>query len=196
MKFTYNVLKNLKYVFTSLFLATFFSGCIYLNLDGSSSFDRLINSMVVSSYQKLKMNLEQDDVILVSDFVNIDKLQNHSKLGFLLSETLKDVLSNQNIIIREVELGYNFKIGEKGFTVLSRNANDIDTDITKERFAVVGTYAITDKRLRIFIKLIDIQTGHILSSASESTMMTDEIEKLEVVPKQNRQNSVYAPMVL
>jgi hypothetical protein len=78
------------------------------------------------------MNLEQDDVILVSDFVNIDKLQNHSKLGFLLSETLKDVLSNQNIIIREVELGYNFKIGEKGFTVLSRNANDIDTDITNE----------------------------------------------------------------
>jgi TolB-like protein len=196
MKFKHGILKKLKYFITSLFLATFFSGCIYLNVDGSSSFDRLINSMVSSSYQKLKMNLDRDDVVLVSDFVNIDKLQNHSKLGFLLSETLKDVLSNQNIIIREVELGYNFKIGEKGFNVLSRNPNEIDTNITKERFAVVGTYSITDKRLRIFIKLIDIQTGHILSSASESTVMTDEIEKLEIVPKQNRQNSVYTPMVL
>lgn len=196
MKFKQTVLKKMKYLMTSLFLASFFTGCIYMNLDGSSSFDRLINSMVVSSYKKLKMNIERDDVILVSDFVNIDKLQNHSKLGFLLSETLKDVLSNQNIIIREVELGQHFKLGEKGFNVLSRNPNDVYAQIDKERFAVVGTYSITNKRLWIFIKLIDIQTGHILSSASESTVMTSEIEKLDQVPKQNIHSNVYTPMVL
>lgn len=196
MKFHCTVLKNLKYLITSLFLASFFTGCFYMNIDGSSNFDRIIASMVESSYKKLKMNIEQDEVVLVSDFVNIDKLQNHSKLGFLLSETLKDVLSNQNIIIREVELGQHFKLGEKGFNVLSRNPNDIYAQIDKERFAVVGTYAITDKRLRIFIKLIDIQTGHILSSASESTIMTSEIEKLEHVPKQNVHSNVYTPMVL
>lgn len=190
------MLKKVKYLFTSLFLASFFTGCVYMNIDGSSDFDRLINSMVESSYKKLKMNIEQDEVVLVSDFVNIDKLQNHSKLGFLLSETLKDVLSNQNIIIREVELGQHFKLGEKGFNVLSRNPNDVYAQVDNERFAVVGTYAITDKRLRIFIKLIDIQTGHILSSASESTVMTSEIEKLEHVPKQNIHNNVYTPMVL
>lgn len=193
MKFKHTVLKKMKYVITSLFLATFFTGCFYINIDGSSNFERLISSMVESSYKKLKTNIEQDEVILVSDFVNIDKLQNHSKLGFLLSETLKDVLSNQNIIIREVELGQDFKIGEHGFNVLSRKHKDIDPNIYKERFAVVGTYSITDKRLRIFIKLIDIYTGHILGSASEATIMTSEIQKLEQVPKQN---SIYTPMVL
>lgn len=196
MKFKQTVLKKMRYLMTSLFLASFFTGCVYMNIDGSSSFDRLLNSMVVSSYKKLKMNIERDDVILVSDFVNIDKLQNHSKLGFLLSETLKDVLSNQNIIIREIELGQHFKLGEKGFNVLSRNPNDVYAQIDKERFAVVGTYSITDKRLWIFIKLIDIQTGHILSSASESTIMTSEIEKLDQVPKQNIHSNVYTPMVL
>lgn len=193
MKFKHMLLKKMKYILTSLFLATFFTGCFYINVDGSSNFERLISSLVESSYKKLKMNIEQDEVILVSDFVNIDKLQNHSKLGFLLSETLKDVLSNQNIIIREVELGQDFKIGEHGFNVLSRQHKDIDPKIYKERFAVVGTYSITDKRLRIFIKLIDIYTGHILASSSEATIMTSEIKKLEHVPKEN---AIYTPMVL
>jgi TolB-like protein len=193
MKFKHSGLKKIKSLMASLFLATFFSGCVYMNIDGSSNFERLLTSMVESSYKKLKMNIEQDEVILVSDFVNIDQLQNHSKLGFLLSETLKDVLSNQNIIIREVELGQNFKLGQHGFNVLSREHSEIDPNIYKERFAVVGTYSITDKRLRIFIKLIDIYTGHILGSASESTFMTSEIEKLEQVPKKQY---IYTPMVL
>jgi len=47
--------------------------------------------------------------------------------------------------------------------------------------------------LLIFIKLIDIYTGHILGSASESTFMTSEIEKLEQVPKKH---NIYTPMVL
>jgi len=164
-----------------------------MNIDGSSNFEKLITSMVKVSYKKLKTNIEQDEVILVSDFVNIDKLQNNSKLGFLLSETLKDVLSNQNIIIRQVELGKDFRIGEHGFNVLSRKHNEIYSDIENERLAMVGTYSITDKRLRIFIKLIDIRTGHILGSSSESTLMTSEIEKLEHVPKHNY---IYTPMVL
>lgn len=84
MKFKHSGLKKIKLLLSSLFLATFFSGCVYMNIDGSSNFERLLSSMVESSYKKLKMNIEQDEVILVSDFVNIDQLQNHSKLGFLL----------------------------------------------------------------------------------------------------------------
>jgi TolB-like protein len=193
MKFKHPFIQKVKLLMVSLFLMTSTSGCIYINLDGSSSFDRLVGSLVESSYNKLKINIEQDEVILVSDFVNIDKLQNQSKLGFLLSETLKDVLSNQNIIIREVELSRDFKIGQKGFNVLSRKHNEIDNQIYDERFAVVGTYSITQKRLRVFIKLIDIYTGHILSSSSASTIMTDEIEKLEHVPKTQY---IYKPMTL
>ncbi|WP_419771115.1 MAG: FlgO family outer membrane protein [Candidatus Marinarcus sp.] len=195
MKFKHNPLNSLKLVITSMLLSVLLSGCFYMNIDGSNDFDRMVNSMVESSYRKLKMNIEKDEVVLVSDFVNIDKLENKSKLGFLLSETLKDILSNQNIIIREVELTKDFRIGQHGFNVLSRDDKKIDNKIYNERFAVVGTYSITNKRLRIFIKLIDIYTGHILSSASASTITNSEIEKLDFVPKENSYN-IYQPMVL
>lgn len=193
MKFKHDFIHKVKLLVVSLCLLTFSTGCVYMNVDGSSNFDRLVTSLVKSSYNKLKVNIERDEVILVSDFVNIDKLKNQSKLGFLLSETLKDVLSNQNIIIREVELSRDFRIGKSGFNVLSRKHNEIDNQIYDERFAVVGTYSITQKRLRVFIKLIDIYTGHILSSSSASTLMTSEIEKLEHVPKTQY---IYKPMTL
>ncbi len=196
MKFKQILLKKVGYIFIPLFLTTFFTGCFYINIDGSNNYQRLINSMISSSYDKLKLNVEKDEVVLVSDFVNIDKLQNHSKLGFLLSEVLKDVLSNKDIIVREVELGQNFKIGEHGFNVLSRNNEEIDSFIHNERFAVVGTYSMTGKRLWVFIKLIDIYTGHILGSASESTIMTSEIEELERVPLKRSDNIIYKPLVL
>ncbi|RXJ55482.1 hypothetical protein CRV04_10165 [Candidatus Marinarcus aquaticus] len=183
----------MKLFVASLLLPLLFSGCFYMNIDGSNDFDRMVNALVEDSYKKLKMNIEKDEVVLVSDFVNIDRLQNKSKLGFLLSETLKNVLSNQNIIIREVELSQNFEIGEHGFNVLSRDHSEIDSNIYQERFAVVGTYSVTNKRLRIFVKLIDIYSGHILGSSSASTPMNSEIERLEHVPKENY---IYRPMVL
>jgi TolB-like protein len=195
MKFKHNPLSSMKLFIASLLLPLFFSGCFYMNIDGSNDFDSMVNALVEDSYKELKMNIEKDEVVLVSDFVNIDRLQNHSKLGFLLSETLKNVLSKQNIIIREVELNQNFEIGEHGFNVLTREHSEIDPKIYDERFAVVGTYSVTDKRLRIFLKLIDIYTGHILGSASTSTIMNSEIERLEHVPEQN-QNYIYKPMVL
>lgn len=193
MKFKHNPLSRMKLFVASLLLPLLFSGCFYMNIDGSNDFDRMVNALVEDSYKKLKMNIEKDEVVLVSDFVNIDQLQNKSKLGFLLSETLKNVLSNQNIIIREVELSQNFEIGEHGFNVLSRDHSEIDSNIYQERFAVVGTYSVTNKRLRIFVKLIDIYSGHILGSSSASTPMNSEIERLEHVPKENY---IYRPMVL
>lgn len=193
MKFKHNPLSKMKLFVASLLLPLLFSGCFYMNIDGSNDFERMVNALVEDSYKKLKMNIEKDEVVLVSDFVNIDRLQNKSKLGFLLSETLKNVLSNQNIIIREVELSQNFEIGEHGFNVLSRDHSEIDPNIYQERFAVVGTYSVTNKRLRIFVKLIDIYSGHILGSSSASTPMNSEIERLEHVPKENY---IYRPMVL
>lgn len=193
MKFKHNPLSKMKLFVASLLLPLLFSGCFYMNIDGSNDFERMVNALVEDSYKKLKMNIEKDEVVLVSDFVNIDRLQNKSKLGFLLSETLKNVLSNQNIIIREVELSQNFEIGEHGFNVLSRDHSEIDSNIYQERFAVVGTYSVTNKRLRIFVKLIDIYSGHILGSSSASTPMNSEIERLEHVPKENY---IYRPMVL
>ena len=193
-------LRSLKSIVTSLLFMFILTSCtlptysISTAPDDSNDFIFALSKMVNDSYEKIKMRVDPEEVILVTDFVNIDKLRNHSKLGFLLSETLKNELSAKNIIIKEIELSKNFKIGKRGFTVLSRNTEDIDTVITDERFAMVGTYSITNKRLILFVKLIDIQTGNILSSSSRNVIIDKEISRLEYSEKTSR--DIYQPLTL
>ena len=127
-----------------------------------------------------------NDVVLVSDFVNLDKLHNRSELGFLLSDMLKDKLSSLDIIIREVEFRKEFVLGKSGFNLLSRDKDKILRDVVDTaRYTVVGTYSITSKSLNVFIKLIDIQTGNILSSSYERTDIDEEILGLEGEDEKN-----------
>jgi len=190
-------IKSLKLILTSMLFSLFFTSCskldMNMNIDGSNDFQSLVNKMVDASYGKIKKNISREQVILVTDFVNIDKLQNHSKLGFVLSESLKDSLSSKDIIIREIELSKNFKFGEHGFNILSRNQNEIYDEVIDADLAMVGTYSITTRRLIVFIKLIDINNGHILSSTSKSVMIDNEIRELEKAPKKRKVRKIYAP---
>lgn len=186
----------LKTLFLTLLLPLLFTSCI-LNKqipDGANDFHSMMEDMIEESYTKFDKNISSGDVVLVSDFVNLNSLENHSKLGFLLSDTLKNSLVNKNIYVREIELGKDFRIGPSGFNLLSRNHNLINNNEVNERFAVVGTYTITTKRLIVFIKLIDVTTGTILSSSSSSVLVDEEILDLEKVPKERQK--VYAPVVL
>ncbi|NQY25305.1 MAG: hypothetical protein HRT41_14875 [Campylobacteraceae bacterium] len=160
----------------------------------STDFQALTDELVEKSLKRIKKNVTRSEVVLVSDFVNLSKLENPSKLGFVLSESLKNTLSSQDIIIRQVEFGRDFTIGKYGFNMLSRNSTKIlKNNISTASFALVGTYTVTSKKLLLFVKLIDIETGYILSSSSLTTRLTKEIHELERVPKQRVS---YAPMVL
>ncbi len=187
-------MKKIKLILLPFVFMFLFTSCIYKNIDGSNNFQQLVYNMVDKSSSKLKKNIAIDDVVLVSDFVNLDNLQNHSKLGFLLSETLKDALSSKDIIIREVELGKQFTIGKHGFNLLTRDQKRINTEIGEALYALVGTYTVTTKRLIVFIKLIDIRTGHILSSSNDTMIINKEIWDLERTDKRRRQ--IFAPLVL
>jgi len=135
--------------------------------------------MVDESATKIKRNVPNGDVVLVSDFVNLDNLKNRSQLGFLLSSMLKDKLSSLDIIVKEIELGKEFEFGPSGFNLLTREKERIATSKVKSKYAVVGTYSISSKSLNVFIRLIDIQTGNILSSSYGRTDIDDEILGLE-----------------
>lgn len=193
MKLNLIKVKSMKLFLTSILFMFVLTSCSYKNFDGSNDFESLISNMVNTSYEKVKSKLSKDEIILVSDFVNIDRLKNHSKLGFLLSETLKDSLSLKDIVIREIELSKNFKIGEHGFNVLSREYDEINNEIVNANYAMVGTYSITRKRLIVFVKLIDIHNGHILSSSSTNVRIDEEILQLERAAKSQ---IIYAPTTL
>lgn len=164
------------------------------NITGSNNFDSLVKSLVDESSARLKRNIAVDDVVLVSDFVNLDRLKNRSKLGFLLSDHLKDALLNHDIIVRQVELGRDFQYGKHGFNLLTRNQRDINKKSVDAPYAFVGTYTITTKNLIVFVKLIDIKTGNILSSSRARTSIDEEILELEGLT--DRKMFIRQPMVL
>ena len=196
--------KNLRVFrfYLSLILLTLFLGSCGAYKDPISkntNFDSMINDMVKKSAMKIKKNVAYDEVVLVSDFVNLDNLKNRSQLGFLLSNLLKDRLSSLDVIVKEIELGKEFEFGPSGFNLLTREKNRILSDNVKSRYAVVGTYSISNKSLNLFIKLIDINSGNILSSSFARTDLDSEILDLEGI-SQNRdtefRNSIRRPMVL
>lgn len=173
--------KNLKIFIFSFFLMFLFTSCSYKNpFNGTNNFHSLVSNLVDESSNKIKQKVQTHDIVLVSDFVNLDNLTNKSELGFLLSSMLKDSLVSLDIIVREVEFAKQFQLGKKGFNVLIRDNNKIlSNQVIEERYAVVGTYSITSKSLNLFIKLIDIRTGHILASSFERTAIDEEILQLE-----------------
>lgn len=201
-----NMKRVLKLALTSIFLMLCFTSCSkvikeivhkvpsnHKRINGSNDFQALMETLVEKSLTKLKRNLSIDEVVLVSDFVNIDRLKNKSNLGFLLSDQLKDELLNNEIIVRQIELGEDFQFGSRGFNLLTRDQKDINKKfVDNANYAFVGTYTITTQNLIVFVKLIDIRTGNILSSSSAKTSMDEEIEELEGL----NQISVRQPMVL
>jgi len=170
---------------------------VFDKVSGSNNFENFVNKMVSQSTFNLKKVLYKDDVVLVSDFVNLDKLRNKSKLGFLLSDYLKNSLTNNNIVVRQVELRDNFSLGKSGFNLLSRDVDSIQKDyVDGAKYAVVGTYSITTESLIVFIKLIDLETGNILSSSTNRTSIDDEILDLEYQSKKPREIILAPRMVL
>ena len=171
----------IKLVLFSSFITLFLTSCTHKNLiNGTNDFHSLVSELVDDSAKKIKSHTMIDDIVLVSDFVNLDNLKNRSELGFLLSDILKDRLVSLNILVREVEFGKEFELGPSGFNVLTRNQSKIISNkVKQERYAVVGTYSITSRSLNLFIKLIDIRTGNILASSYERTGIDEEILNLE-----------------
>lgn len=174
--------KNLRTILLLSFLTLFLSSCSYHKnpINGTNDFQSLVAKLVDKSANKIKDTIAMDEIVLVSDFVNIDKLENKSQLGFLLSNILKDELASLNIVVREIEFGKEFQLGKKGFNVLIRDRNKIVSNkVSNSSYAVVGTYSITSRSLNLFLKLINIETGYILASSFERTAIDEEILELE-----------------
>lgn len=184
-------------IFILAILPLLLTSCIHkYPIDGSNNFHSLVSSTIDKSINKMQKYIGPGEIILVSDFVNINNLKNRSELGFLLSNMLKDKLSSKDIIIKEIELGKEFEYGQSGFNLLTRKQEDILNKNINNKYAVVGTYSITSKTLNIFIRLIDVNSGNILSSSYGRTAIDDEILGLEGLLKEEPLPPVRPHLVL
>jgi TolB-like protein len=183
-----------------IFIILFFTSCLktypdyykfkYVQSTEITDFKAATNKLVMQMENKL-LSIKprvNSKYIYVVDFVNIRNLELTSQLGFFLSSEVKAHVSNKfDLNVKEIEYMKYFKFGVDGSKLLSRDLDEVNMNNLNQTYALVGTYAITQRQLIMYLKLIDMSNGNILKTTSHSIELTEEIMKLEeVVPNKKR----------
>ncbi len=144
-------------------------------IDFGSMMSKAVSQISSQASSKLAAAKE----VVVTDFVNVETLSNKNQLGFILSSHLKnELVSNKKFKIIEAETAKYFKIGSDGVTLLSRDKNDTLKDEIGAEYAFVGSYAATEERTLVYIKLINLTSGKIEATATVEEPMTCEVKDI------------------
>jgi len=162
----------------------------------NTNYDEIVSNLLQKASYQIFPNMEMDEVLIVPNFAETTTLKSNTRLSFILSDVLKNKLvSKYSYTVREIELSKNFRFGEEGFKVLTRNAKSINNTVINSRYAVVGTYTLTKNQLLLFLRFINIRDGLILASSTYSTDLTQEITESNKIVIQKKP-VIYQPMTL
>ncbi len=148
---------------------------VYNGFNFDTEYEAMINYKLLTNdavKEIFKNNKEIPEKIIVTDFVDISSLKNNSKIGYILSNSIKDSLINiYNANVIESEVSKYFKLSGNGLRLLTRDVNKVKTLNYNVENAVVGTYTYTEHELIVFIKLINLKTGIIKGSFTTSVLI-------------------------
>ncbi|MEA3289084.1 MAG: FlgO family outer membrane protein [Campylobacterota bacterium] len=173
----------------------------YLHSTSVTNFSNIVESALDDVSMKLleiKSKQSHTKPLYVTDFVNLKELENHSELGFMLSDELKTLVTQKlNWPVHGIEYTKYLKIGANGTKLLSRDLDELkNKTIDKNSIALVGTYSFTQRQLILYLKVINLKNGVILKSSTSKTELTDEIIHLEKKARYFDSEHIYKPMVL
>jgi TolB-like protein len=193
-------------VFITIFIL---SGCSLVNESENSFKLKYFQSTFTTNFsdvteelfegiQEKMAILDKRNPVYVVDFVNLKNLSNNTELGFMLSEEIKTQVSQKlDIPIVSIEYMKYLKLGKSGSRFLTRDIKQLNnTKVNKNTYALVGTYAFTQRQLILYLKLIDLTNGVIIKSSTKATTLTDEIIHFETQKQQPKEPVVFRPMVL
>ncbi|MBF0539237.1 MAG: hypothetical protein HQL03_13395 [Nitrospirae bacterium] len=99
--------------------------------------------------------------ILVTDFVDIVTLMPRGA-GLFMSELMRSSINNTCCYkVMQGEFRSYFKLSPEGMVALTRNPNEIKFPEYLHNESIVGTYRLTDGRLYLFVRRINVYTGNI-----------------------------------
>jgi hypothetical protein len=164
------------------------------------------NSITYNLVSKICNKIQNENLIYITDFVNESDLKNHSKLGFILANQTKVNIQNRNcapnILIQDLQLSNSLKISKHGSRILSRNIDDLKiNNIKDDKKILTGSYLITNTQIILFLKLMNLNDGTIISSTTTSRTINDEFKSLEGIKtskdeKEENKNNIYRPFHL
>jgi TolB-like protein len=126
-----------------------------------------LNSMLIFLADQLDINNDSkyfSQPTIVTSFVSLNNLKETSQLGRLISESLMHELQVRKWSVVEVKMSRNMAINKKGEFYLSRDVDEIKKTF-RARSIVTGTYVVSDDTVIINAKVLNIDSGILLSSA-------------------------------
>lgn len=160
---------------TTMCMVCYISGCaMFATTDSKVSKESQTATPSVGSFNdrmndladQLDRNAVAKDLsntYIVTSFTNLDKLDDTTALGRLISENLMHGLQVHKWQILEVRLTKGIDVNAAGEFSLSRDVNKLK-DEYKISGVVVGTYSVAEGNLTINARIIDINTGLVISS--------------------------------
>ncbi len=131
---------------------------------------------------QLKINLKEGPIdqwpCIVTTFVDIDNLEQSTRFGRVLAESVGAELFKQGAVVKDVRpaKALYFQPGT-GEMILSRDAKRLAANV-RARAALAGTYSKGHHSVIVNVKFIDLYTGKVLSVAGEEIALTESVKTL------------------
>ena len=117
------------------------------------------------------VQLSPTEPILVATLVNLDALNESSRLGRLFSEHIASRLTAHGLPVEELKLRENLFIQQEGAMLLSRELREL-SQAHRAQAVVVGTYATSRNMLYVSLKIV-VPTGNIVTAAVDYAIPID-----------------------
>lgn len=138
------------------------------------------NAEIVSLADQLERNLDQkllDNSYIVTSFANLDKLSETTAFGRLVAENLVHELQVRRWHLFDVRLTKEVIINDSGEFSLSRDIGRI-RDSYKVSGIVVGTYAVNRNSIVLNARVINLDSGLVVSAAQSYLPITGFLDNL------------------
>ena len=132
------------------------------NVTRQISLEQTITSLATQMMQNKKFNSFKP--VLITSFVGLDNFKKTTEFGRIIGESLINELSNRNFNVIEFRGQLAVSINAQGEYYISRNIKKLKDKI-ENTYVVVGTYSRQFEKVMLNARVIDNESGRIISSA-------------------------------
>lgn len=125
--------------------------------------EQLIGGIAIQLTQNRRINTAKP--ILVTSFVRLDNLKKTTEFGRIIAESLIHELSLRGFNVSEFRNQNGISMNKSGEFFISRDTRQIKRSSIPNTYVLIGTYSRQHKRALINVRLVDNDTGLVVSTA-------------------------------
>lgn len=124
------------------------------------------------------VQLDPQRSVLVATLVNVDRLNESSRLGRIFSEQIAGRLVQRGVAVTELKLRENVSLEPyQGELLLSREIKEVSRQHDAQA-VVVGTYAVSAQTLYISLKLVNPVGNTVVAASDYEVAIDDNVRSL------------------